>query len=399
MSQADFSKKIAEFDHHAPDHHEGVGELWSAMRTLPGLAHSKRYGGFYVATRYADVMAAATNHKVYISGAGINIPDLPIHTALIPVEVDPPMHREYRDLLTRFLTRERVASLEPEVRRLTRDLLDALRDRNTIEFVEDFARQLPVMVALKLLGLPLADARRLHHLSFTQRAERGTSKGAAAAAELGQYLEDIIIRHQKMATDADRDVLSAITLGKVDGREMSLEEKISIVRLLIFGGFDTTAIALTSAMHWLATHSEDAEALRRSEKKIDRAIEEFVRFSSPGSYLRRTAAQDTDLGGCPLHKGDRVIIAFAAANRDPAKFECPDEVRLDRFPNPHVGFGAGVHRCIGSFVAKLEMKVALEEFLKRYRDISLESGGKLGWECGENLGINALPLRVHGAVG
>jgi cytochrome P450 len=159
-----------------------------------------------------------------------------------------------------------------------------------------------------------------------------------------------------------------------------------------FGGFDTTAIALTSAMHWLATHPENADTLRTKPETLERAIEEFVRFSSPGSYLRRTVTQDVELGGCPLHAGDRVMMAFAAANRDPAKFACPDQVKLDRFPNAHVGFGAGVHRCIGSFVAKLEMKIALEELLDRYPFFRVDPQGEVRWECGENLGISSLPL-------
>jgi cytochrome P450 len=170
-----------------------------------------------------------------------------------------------------------------------------------------------------------------------------------------------------------------------------------MVRQVLIGGFDSTSIALATAVWWLAEHPQDAQRLRDTPKLIDKASEEIVRFASPASYLRRTVTKDVALGGTQLHEGDWVVLAFGAANRDPNVFECPDRVVLDRSPNHHLGFGSGVHRCIGSFLAKLEMRVALEEILRRYREIKLDTSQPIQYCSGLNQGIMALPVILTAA--
>jgi cytochrome P450 len=393
MSEPDID--FEDFDHREENHRVGAEALWARMRAAPGLPRGRRYGGFHVVTRYADVLNVALKHKIFSSASGISFPDLDFGSRLIPAEVDPPLHGEYRSLLTRFLTKERVEALEPSVRAMTRELLERIGTRECVDFVESFARPLPVMVSLELLGLPKSDAKFLDELIHQLHRERGTPAGAGAAGRLGSYLHDIVTTYESTAVDADADILSAMTLGTVSGRRLGMEEKLSMVRLLMFGGFDTTSIALASMMWWFAGHPDDLERMRADPSLVDRAVEEFVRFSSPASYLRRTVTEPTELSGCPLAAGDRVVISFAAANRDPAKFADPDVVVLDRSPNPHLGFGAGAHRCIGSHVAKLELRVALEEILQRYHSFTLDASRPLRWECGENQGICGLPLRLE----
>jgi hypothetical protein len=213
-----------------------------------------------------------------------------------------------------------------------------------------------------------------------------------ASDKLRNYVERSLLNRKASVTSADEDMMSGILLGSVSGRALTLEEQVSMVRQILIGGFDSTAIALATAIWWLAEHPQDAQRLREDPSLIDTASEEVVRFASPASYLRRTVTQDTELGGTQLHEGDWIVLAFAAANRDPTVFESPETLRLDRTPNNHAGFGFGVHRCIGSFVAKLELRVALTEFLNRYSEFRVDPSKPIRFSSGLNQGIIALPL-------
>jgi cytochrome P450 len=384
--------EFKDFDHRAHGHDEEAPCVWARMRQAPGLAHSEKYGGFYVVTRYDDLYEAAVKCQVFSSAQGLSFPDLDFATRMIPAEVDPPLHKEYRNLLTNFLTRERIAQLEPAVRRQAQRLMDRFAHEERIDFIAAYARALPVLVSLRLLGLPPEDADRLDHLVDLLHTQRGAAAAQDAATELTRYIERALIAHRDRAKEPGESILSSIVLGTVEGRPLTLAEQASIVRLLMFGGFDTTTIALGASVRWLAEHPQDAQRLRDEPDLMETAIEEFVRFASPATYLRRTVTEDTTLGGQPLHKGDRVLLSFAAANRDPTKFEAPDQVVIDRTPNHHLGFGAGVHRCIGFLVGKMMIRITLQEFLGRYRDFQVDPAGTIEWKVGENLGMASLPL-------
>jgi cytochrome P450 len=281
-----------DFDPHRKDIRVAAECLWARMREAPQLPRSEQLGGFRIVSRYRDLKEALLSDKTYSSASGITVPDAHVRTRHIPSEIDPPLHGAYRALMSRFLTGDKVRLMEPGIRALVIELLDAFRERSHVDFVAVFARPLPVHVSLQLLNLP----------------------------------------------------------------------------------------------------PEDAQRLRDTPKLIDKASEEIVRFASPASYLRRTVTKEVVLGETQLHEGDWVVLAFGAANRDPNVFECPDQVVLDRSPNHHLGFGSGVHRCIGSFLAKLEMRVALEEILRRYREIKLDAAQPIQYSSGLNQGIMALPV-------
>ena len=388
-SQAD---DFAQFDHHARDVRIGAEDLWTRMRACPGLAHSDKHGGFHVVTRFADLAEAALKAEVFASGQGITIPEAAVRSLHIPAEVDPPIHKAYRALLTRFLTREKVGQMEPDLRTLATRLFDAFKDETHIDFVKAFARPFPVYASLAIIGLPSEDAALLDDFVIELHEEVATGVRTGAAAKLTQYVEDAVLARKTTAHDADEDIMSSVLLGQVEGRPLTLEEQVSMVRLLLIGGFDSTAIALATAAWWLARHPDDAQRLRDEAELMETAIEEVVRFASPASYLRRTVTRDVELGGCPLHKGDRVLLSFAAANRDPDKFEDPDRIVLDRSPNNHAGFGLGAHHCVGSFLARLEIRIMLEELLGRYASLRLDPHQPVKLSSGGNQGITALPL-------
>jgi cytochrome P450 len=387
--------EFADFDHRTGGDPAEPECAWARMRAAPELPFSELYGGFHVVTRYDDLAEAAARCRTYSSASGISFPSLDFSTRLIPAEVDPPLHKEYRALLSGFLTRGRAQAMEPAVRAKAVALIDRFAGRRRIDFVQAFARPFPVVVSLGLLDFPLEDAALLDHLIEELHEKRGSPKAQRAAEALTDRLERFLIDRKARARGPDEGIAASIALGRVAGRPLTLAEQVSMVRLLLFGGFDTTAIALAAAVRWLAEHPADARRLRQDPGLLDPAIEEFVRFSSPASHLRRTVTEAAELGGSRLEAGDRVLLCFSAANRDPAKFEDPDTVVLDRQPNHHLGFGAGVHRCVGSFVAKLMMRLALEELLRRYEGFDLDPERPIAWKHGENRGMTSLPILLR----
>jgi cytochrome P450 len=381
-----------DFDPHSKGIRVGAECLWARMRATAQLPRSEQLGGFRIVSRYADLKDALLSDKIYSSAAGITIPEAHVRTRHIPSEIDPPLHGAYRALLSRFLTNDKVKLMEPGIRALVIRLLDAFRERSHVDFVAVFARPLPVHVSLQLLNLPPEDAQLLDSLVIELHDEVATGVRSGASQKLAEYVERSLIARRASVSNADEDMVSSILLGRVDGRELTLQEQVSMVRQVLIGGFDSTSIAIATAVWWLAGHPEDAQRLRDTPKLIDKASEEIVRFASPASYLRRTVTQDVVLGGTQLHAGDLVVLAFGAANHDPNVFECPDRIVLERSPNHHLGFGSGVHRCIGSFLAKLEMRVALEEILRRYRQIKLDASQSIQYSSGLNQGIMSLPV-------
>jgi cytochrome P450 len=285
--------------------------------------------------------------------------------------------------------------MAPRVTELATMLLDRIAGQSRIDFVDAFARPLPVHVSLTLLGLPAGDADLLDGLVKALHEEVATGVRQGAADRLTTYVRETLIARAPAATADDDTLVSDIICGNIDGRALTLEEQISMVRLILIGGFDSTAIALATAAWWLAQYPNDFERLRSDPSLIDGFNEEVVRFASPATYLRRTVTRDADFAGTQLRQGDRVVLAFGSANRDPAEFACPETVMVDRKPNAHLGFGFGAHRCIGSWVAKAEMKIAIELLLARYSRIELDSSEDIAMSSGLNQGIIKLPLVLH----
>lgn len=387
------ARTLDDFDIHKPGSRQGAECLWRQMREMPGLYHDDRYGGFYVASRYEDVRTVLMTPHVFASGKGITLPPPDaVRSFHIPAETDPPAHGEYRSLMMRFTTAEDARRREPLVRAMVVDLLERIPSGEPVDFVRVFARPLPILVALDLLGLPASDAPDLEQLVGDLHREVATGVATGAADRLKAYAEEVLARRRTEALNGDEDLVAAILHGTVFGRPLTPEEQMSMVRQILVGGFDTTSAALAAMMHWLATCPDQVDRLRAEPKLIDTASEEIVRFSSPSTYLRREVMEDVELGGTRLRKGDSVLIAFGSANRDPLKFECPDAVVPDRKPNPHVGFGAGRHRCIGSFIAKTELRLAFEEILARFESFSLDEAQEIQYTTGLGQGIISLPM-------
>jgi len=388
---------LTRFDHHSANHRCGAERRWAQMRLMDRLPRSEKYGGFHIVTRYADLRKASAQHSIFSTAMGVALPDEQ-RTPHIPEEVDPPLHREYRRIVEPYLSRAAIAELEPAARRIVVELLDAFGSRTEIEFVRGFAEPLPVYFALQAFGFPRQDAEVLNDLVARLIHGRASDDGKHASRTLTDYIEALLARKAATATSGSDDVVTAIAHGSVSNRPLTLEEQVSMTRLLLFGGFTTVQYALSYALYLLATHPELTRQLGENPGMLDTAIEEFLRLASPATYLRRTVMSDTELGGTALHPGDQVLLCFGAGNRDPTVFERPEDVVLDRKRNPHVAFGCGAHHCVGAWLARLEMRVALEELLRRYQGFQLDPAGCVKWGSGETQGLISLPLIVEPRV-
>ena len=386
--------EYANFDHHSPHHREGAESRWKGMREFAGLPHSEHYGGFYVVTRHADLRKAAAQHTLFTTSEGAALPS-ESRTRHIPEEVDPPLQREYRRILDPFLTPDVVAAREPEARALAVQLIEGFGQERRLDIVARLTEIYPVYLSLGVFGFPRADAPRLVDLVNRLIHGRGTDDGRVAGADLVRYLEDYIVHKSASADVAESDVVTAIARGKVQGRPLEMDEKISMTRLLLFGGFTTVNLALSYALYRIALEPALGDRLHAHPELLPSAAEEFVRLASPGTYLKRAVTTDTELAGVPLAKGDQLLLCFGAANRDPAVFQRPDDVIPDRNPNPHVGFGFGTHRCMGSSLAKLELRVVISELLARFSRFELDPDHAPVWGSGETQGFDSLPLILH----
>lgn len=379
------------YNHFAPPElpQDDFYDEWEIRRKECPVSYSPEHGGFYLLTRYEDVYAALTDTETFSSAFSAAIPPQPMK--FIPEDIDPPEHRQYRRLVNTALSPQKVAEHESWIRQEAVALLDDLAGEREIDVVSRFAGPFPRSVALQLIGVPKEDLPRIsvwtEYLTFNPRE---SEEAQQASVDLFGYLGELIA--SRSAEPARDDLLSAIIHGEVNGQALPIEEMMSYVALLLFGGLHTTTHAIAGSLVWLAEHPEQRRRLREDPAVWPTAVEEALRYTSPSSHLGRTATKDTEIGGCPIPAGSRIMTGLGAANFDDAKFSQPREMDLDRFPNTHAAFGFGPHRCVGSHLAKLQLRIALQEFLARFPDFELVDKAALRYAGAEVRGLTSAPL-------
>jgi cytochrome P450 len=386
------------YDHFAPEFILDPSSFWAALRNEAPVTRSDNHGGFWIVSRYADINAAACDPATYSSAEGTGTPPIPLK--LLPIDTDPPLHREYRRIINPSFTPAAVHAKGDEWRALARDLAKefaaSYRAGGEVELCTAFAVPFPQQVALRMIGFPDEDRAELGQWIDDITRLRGIDDERVGNAAIGvmtrvmQRLEE-----RKAAADKGDDLVGVLLRAEIDSRPLAEDELLFFTMLLLLGGLDTTSSAIATAFHHLAEHPEDRERLVAHPELGDHAVEEFVRVATPVQGLGRTVTTDTTLGGCPLAAGDRVFLLWASGNRDPEAFDRPEEVVLDRHPNHHLGFGAGPHRCVGSHAGKLMMKIALEELLEVLGDFEVADRDRLVWVGGETRGLRGLPLRAR----
>ena len=357
--------------------------------------------GFWAVTRHADVWAVDRDFQVYSSEPTIMISDPAAEQAAgfgpykMMLMMDPPDHTAFRKLIRSEFTLPAARLREDRIKALARKIVDAVIEKGECDFVSEVAGEMPSFVIAELMGLPLSDGRELYKLTETiHTAPEALPPGAGGAAVMKMFEYGSGVIAEKRARPGD-DLASKLLACEVDGRKLDDMEFLLFFLLLVDAGGDTTRNLLSGGLLALMENPDQyAWLMADLPGRLPTAREELLRWTSPVIYMRRTARQDADLAGQKVRAGDKVVMYFGAANRDPTVFERPEALDLSRDPNPHIAFGTGPHGCLGQHIARIEIDAMLVEVLTRMSDFELAAPPE--WLPSNFIsGPKAMPLRFR----
>ncbi len=380
-----------DWDHLDTDWRNNPYPIWDKLRKECPIAHTERFEGAYLPTRYEDVKAIScdTNH---FSSRRVVVRDHYIDTPMPspPITSDPPWHKPEKRVLLPFFSMQEMKKLEPKARAVCNELIDGFIDDGHCDAAQQYSRHIPVRVIAHMLGVDENDGdlfiRWIHEI--LEHGVRDYDVFLSGMTEMTAYFQAEI---EKRKDDPRDDLISIMMQARCEGEPWTPERVLGALRLLMIAGIDTTWSAIGSSLWHLATHPEDRQRLLDEPELMPTAVEEMLRAYSPVT-MAREVVEDTEISGCPMKAGKMVLLSFPAANRDPEMFEDADKVVIDRQPNRHSAFGLGIHRCVGSNLARMEMTVAIEEWLKRIPHFSLE--GEVTWSEGTVRGPRSLPFKL-----
>jgi cytochrome P450 len=392
---------VVHFDHNSAEHAADAAGSYRQLRTRNPVAYTEAHGGYWVLSGYQVVFDAARNDDVFSSarsshggeGLTVTIPKTPMHHH-IPIEIDPPDFRKYRKILNAITSPAAIVDLIPRIQHHTTWFIDRIIERGRCDFAEIIG--VPAITTVEWLGLPTGEWARY---SYQHRTVISAPKGSpdyVKATEvdlpyLTNQVREVIAARRDQPED---DIISYLLAQEVDDRPLTDAEVFSMVELLLAGGTVTTTSLVSQALVWLYRHPDVRRRLIDEPDLRERAIEEFLRYFSPTQALARTITTDTEFHECPLKAGDRALLAWASANRDPAGgFEQPDELDIERWPNRHLAFGVGIHRCAGSHVARALAKEMIGQILDRMPDFVVDTEKMVPFRNqGANIGFSSIPV-------
>jgi cytochrome P450 len=371
-----------DFDIDDPKFNDHFFEILDEMVTRCPVVRSNVGEGYWMVTRQADVRRVGQDWKTFSSAKGYqpNRPEgLPY---LFPEESDPPQHTAWRRALNPFLSPKAVVNYEDTIRADCNTLIDRFVDRGECDFVGEFGAKLPGWAFFKnVMGTPIEDLDKL-----VAGVENGTfappEERAGHFAFVFQYLCDYLAQRKEQPPRGDMVDVIAAGVEYENGEMAPWDDRVSVIVDLTFGGIATTTYVMAGAIHYLATNQGAREALVDNPDMIPGAVEEFVRVFPPVVALGRTCTRDVEIAGTQMKEGDFVMLGYGAASRDPRVVENPTEIDISRETVLHSAFGVGVHRCIGSNLARLELRVTFEEWLKRIPDFGIKPGTEPIYETG-----------------
>ena len=336
-----------------------------------------------------------TSRSVVVSEVRPGPDDMPAPIGVAPpITSDPPFHALARRLLLPAFSPKAIAALEPLTRDLCRELLAATDGKTEFDAAVEYAQHIPLRVIIGMLGFPQEDADIFRR--FIQMILEDVGASAAhrqeqmERGEIDEYIDARITEHLAQPRD---DLTTFLLEAELDGNKLAPEHVRGTMVLLMIAGIDTTWSAIGASLWHLAQHSEDRKLLASKPEVMATAMEEFLRAYAPVT-MARLVAKDFEFDGCPMKEGDWLLLPFPAANRDPEVFDGADDVRLDRADNRHSAFGLGIHRCLGSNLARMELRVALEEWMACYPDFELVDPSLVTWSAGQVRGPRQIPVRI-----
>lgn len=382
-----------DWDHHDPAWVNDPFPIWEELRSGCPVAHTDRYNeGAWLPTRFEDVTAIARDTDTFSSGHnGVTAGGSVERGKFPPIHLDPPEHGLVRRELLPFFSPNRIAGWEPSIRAHCEELAESLHGHDTADIAMDYAAHIPAAAIAAILGVDPADGH--HFRRWVHGLEQGDNDievRQQTVKEMGEYFADAI--DDRRANPSD-DLIGYLVEAEIDGERLDDGAMQRLLSLQLVAGIDTTWGVLGASLWHLATHPEDRKRLVEDPSLIPNAIEEFLRAFASVS-LWRTVVQPGSIGDQPVEAGDTVMMAFPAACRDPEAFDRADEVIIDRQQNRHVAFGAGIHRCLGSNLARLELNIAIETWLKHFPEFELVEGGEVTWASGAIRGPRSIPVNL-----
>ena len=388
-----------DFSHAEPEWAADPYTIQDDLRQRCPIAHTNRFGGGWLATRYDDVAAIAHDTERFSSRSIImgNFRP-PRELAPVggspPITSDPPFHHDARTLLLPAFTKTAVGKQEPATRELCHSLIDALDGQDVVDAAADYAQHIPIRVIADMLGFPAQDGPQFREFARNTLEginlppqERVTRKSALFYYLLAQV-------HDHLENPRD-DLTTFLINAELNGRKLDVSHVVGTMTLLLIAGIDTTWSAIGASLWHLAKYSRDRERLVAQPELLPTAMEEFLRAYAPVT-MARLVKEDLHFRGVDMKADDWVLLSFPAANRDPAQFDRAGEVVIDREVNRHAAFGLGIHRCLGSHLARMELQVALEIWLQRIPSFTLADPLAVSWSAGQVRGPRALALRIGG---
>lgn len=374
-----------DFDHESPEYATGWANQYRTIRESGcPIAWSGAHGGYFVPSRYRDIVAIAQDSQTFSSAkafdattgtvtGGVLIPAIPFPTAY-PIETDRPAWDAYRSFINRRFAPKAAEARRGFAERYASLLVDQVIETGEIDFVADLTGPLPAIVTMDLMGLPLADwrdfAEPLHEIVYTPK---DAPEFAHVAAQFQRMFDRCLVELRRYRDLPPQDnLLSVFAHEPFEGRLLTDVEVLGYCNNILAGGVDTTTALTTNVLVYLWRNPAERQRLIDEPALLPTAREEFVRFFAPQHAVARNCTRDTDVGGVPIAAGDRIYMPWGAGNRDPDVFEEPDQIDMARFPNRHIGFGAGAHRCVGSFVARVMFEEIIKQVLARMPDYRID---------------------------
>jgi cytochrome P450 len=379
-----------DFDHLDPRWVENPFPIWDELRQKCPIAHTERFMGVYLPTRYEDVRAIAYDTEHFSSHRVVVREGMPPKGGAAPITTDPPKHAGAKALLLPAFTLDAIECYAAKTQEICRELVEKVAGKSACDAAVDYAQEIPVRLMAHMLGIPLQDGGRfrrwIHELLELGITDDDVSQ--RATDEMTEYFQ----AEAEKRRDAPRDdLINYLLKARINGNPLSHNHFFGTLRLLLVAGIDTTWSAIGASLWHLATHDDDRRRLVADPDLLSVAVEEFLRAYSPVT-MAREIVKETCINGTTFKPGEMVLLSFPAANRDPAVFPDADRVVIDRAQNRHAAFGLGIHRCIGSNLARMEIRTALKQWLACIPEFRLDPDATVTWSEGTVRGPRRVPI-------
>lgn len=374
---------LAELDLFDPEQGDNLTEAFALARQECPVVRTEADGGYYLITRYDDVRSVCerpndfSNAKPSVRTLGLD------NVRLVPLDADPPLHRDFRKILNKYFALSHVRRHEPKMREICQKQLERIVAAERFDFVSDYAIPLTAGVLANIVFTNETEDFMLKAVATVEKV--AADLAPEAFMELGLMAAEALMRAEAAPANED-NILSVIASATIDGgRPLTLEERLGIVAALMAGGLDTTRSAMANIAYHLATVPEVEERLL-DPNWVRNDLDEFLRLQPTVSFMARTAIHDTTVGDQELKAGDRVVLSYLSANRDSSRFDDPDRLVFGADRKASASFGFGIHRCLGQHLAKLQIEVGFDELLKQLTNLRVEPGYEVKRQVGMSAG-------------